>query len=271
MQRQIFTPDHDAFRDVVRTFVTKQVSPFHAEWEKAGIVDREVWLAAGRQGLLGFFVAEQYGGGGVPDRLYNLVLAEEMARAGANGPAFSLHNDIVGPYLTGLANDEQKARWLPGFCTGELITAIAMTEPGAGSDLQGLRATARLDDAGEYYVLNGQKTFISNGVLADLVIVVARTDPDAGHRGFSLLVVERGMAGFERGRNLDKIGQKAQDTAELYFSDVRVPTANLLGEPGKGFGYLMQNLAAERMSIAIAAVAGAEAVFELTTDYCRQR
>jgi alkylation response protein AidB-like acyl-CoA dehydrogenase len=269
VRRTIFTPEHEAFRDLARTFLAKEVVPHHERWEAAGVVDREVWLAAGKAGLLGFFVDEEYGGGGVPDRRYSAVFTEEAARAGASGPAFGLHNDIIGPYLTDLTTDEQKRRWLPGFCSGEIITAIAMTEPGAGSDLQGIRTTAVRD--GDHFVLNGQKTFISNGILADLVIVVARTDPDAGHRGISLLVVERGMEGFERGRNLEKIGQKAQDTAELFFSDVRVPVANLLGEEGQGFLHLMRNLPAERLSIALAAQAAAEKVFELTLAYCKER
>ena len=269
MRRDIFTAEHDAFRDLVRTFIAKEVTPHHARWEAAGVVDRDVWLAAGRAGLLGFFVDEAHGGAGVRDLRYHAILTEEMARAGATGPAFGLHNDIIGPYLTTLADAGQQERWLPGFCSGELITAIAMTEPGAGSDLQGLRTTAVRD--GEHYELNGQKTFISNGILADLVIVVARTDPSAGHRGISLLAVERGMPGFERGRNLEKIGQKAQDTAELFFTDVRVPAANLLGEEGKGFQYLMRNLPLERLSIAVAAMAAAEAVFELTLEHCRTR
>ncbi len=269
MRRDIYTADHEAFRDLVRAFVDKEITPHHPRWEAAGVVDRDVWLAAGRAGLLGFFVDEEHGGAGVRDLRYHAVLAEELARAGATGPAFGLHNDIIGPYLTSLTNQEQRERWLPRFCTGELITAIAMTEPGAGSDLQGLRTTAVRD--GDAYVLNGQKTFISNGILADLVIVVARTDPSAGHRGISLLAVERGMPGFERGRNLEKIGQKAQDTAELFFTDVRVPAANLIGEEGQGFAYLMRNLPLERLSIAVAAMAAAEAVFELTLEYCRSR
>jgi acyl-CoA dehydrogenase len=269
MKRQIFTAEHEAFRELARTFLAKEVVPNHERWEAAGIVDREVWLAAGRAGLLGFFVDEKYGGSGVTDLRYQAVFAEEAARAGASGPAFGLHNDIIGPYLTDLTTEEQRQRWLPRFCTGELITAIAMTEPGAGSDLQGIRTTAVRD--GDEYVLNGQKTFISNGILADLVIVVARTDPSAGYKGISLLVVERGMPGFERGRNLSKIGQRAQDTAELFFSDVRVPVANLLGEEGQGFLYLMRNLPAERMSIAIAAMAASEAVFEATLQYCKTR
>ncbi|WP_416905565.1 acyl-CoA dehydrogenase family protein [Micromonospora echinospora] len=269
MDRTIFSADHLAFTELVRAFIDKEIAPHHDRWEAEGIVERSVWRAAGAAGLLGFSVDERYGGGGVTDRRFSAILTEELARAGASGPAFGLHNDIIGPYLTDLTNDEQKQRWLPGFCSGEIITAIAMSEPGAGSDLQGITTTAVHD--GDSYVLNGQKTFISNGILADVVIVVARTDPAAGHRGISLLVVERGMAGFERGRNLDKIGQKAQDTAELFFADVRVPAANLLGAEGEGFAYLMRNLPFERLSIAVAALAGAEAVFEQTLDYCKQR
>ncbi|MGC4808698.1 acyl-CoA dehydrogenase family protein [Micromonospora sp. DT233] len=268
-QRAIFSADHLAFAELVRAFIAREITPHHERWEADGVVDRSLWRAAGAAGLLGFFVDERYGGGGVTDRRFNAVLTEELARAGASGPGFGLHNDIIGPYLTDLTNDEQKQRWLPGFCSGETITAIAMSEPGAGSDLQGITTTAVRD--GDDWVLNGQKTFISNGILADLVIVVARTDPGAGHRGISLLVVERGMAGFERGRNLDKIGQKAQDTAELFLADVRVPAANLLGEEGQGFAYLMRNLPFERLSIAVAALAGAEAVFAQTLDYCKQR
>lgn len=269
MKRQIFTEDHEAFRRTVRTFLTKEVEPHHAQWEQDGIVARDAWLAAGRQGLLGFAVPEEYGGGGETDFRYAAVLAEEFARAGASGLAVGLHNDIIGPYLTSLATDEQKRRWLPGFCSGELITAIAMTEPGAGSDLQGIRTTA--EDKGDHWLLNGSKTFISNGILADLVIVVAKTTPEGGAHGLSLLVVERGAEGFERGRNLDKIGQKAQDTAELFFNDVRVPKENLLGERDGAFVHLMTNLAQERMGIAIAAIAAAEHLLEITQTYVKER
>ncbi|MER8104460.1 acyl-CoA dehydrogenase family protein [Kitasatospora sp. NPDC094016] len=269
MQREIFTEQHEDFRAAVRAFLAKEVLPHYDRWEKAGIVDRSAWLAAGRQGLLGMAVPEEYGGGGAPDFRYAAVLAEEFARAGASGLAVGLHNDIIGPYLTSLATEEQKRRWLPGFCSGELITAIAMTEPGTGSDLQGIRTQAV--DRGDHYLLNGAKTFISNGILADLVVVVARTTPEGGAHGLSLLVVERGTPGFEHGRNLDKIGQKAQDTAELFFEDVRVPKANLLGELNGGFVHLMQNLAQERLTIAAAAIAGAEYLVEITTDYVKQR
>ena len=270
MQRDIFTSDHEAFRDMVRSFIAKEIEPYHEQWERDGVVSRELWLAAGRAGLLGIDVDERYGGGGNSDYRYYLILSEELARAGAHGPAFSVHNDIIGQYLLRLASPEQRERWLPGYCSGELITAIAMTEPDAGSDLQGIRTTAVRD--GGSYVLNGQKTFISNGQLADLVIVVARTDPDAGHQGISLLVVERGMAGFERGRNLEKIGMHAQDTSELFFDEVRTPLSNLLGETeGRGFSQLMVQLAWERLSCAFGAVVAMEQAVEITTAYVRDR
>ncbi|MFJ5925833.1 acyl-CoA dehydrogenase family protein [Kitasatospora sp. NPDC092948] len=269
MQRELYTEEHEDFRESVRAFLAKEVIPHHARWEQQGIVDRDAWLAAGRAGLLGLAVDEQYGGGGSPDFRFASVLAEEFTRVGASGLAIGLHNDIIGPYLTGLATEEQKRRWLPGFCSGELISAIAMTEPDTGSDLQAIRTSAV--DAGDHYVLNGAKTFISNGILADLVVVVAKTTAEGGAHGLSLLVVERGMPGFERGRNLDKIGQKAQDTAELFFQDVRVPKANLLGEENQGFLYLMRNLAQERLAIAVAAIAGAEFLVEETTAYVKQR
>ncbi|MFC8449764.1 acyl-CoA dehydrogenase family protein [Kitasatospora sp. NPDC057223] len=269
MQRDIYTEEHEAFRETVRAFLAKEVLPHHDRWERAGIVDRSAWTAAGARGLLGLAVPEEYGGGGSQDFRHSAVLAEEFTRAGASGLALGLHNDIIGPYLTSLANDEQRRRWLPGFCTGEIITAIAMTEPGTGSDLQAIRTHAL--DQGDHYLLNGSKTFISNGILADLVVVVARTTPEGGAHGLSLLVVERGMPGFERGRNLDKIGQKAQDTAELFFHDVRVPKANLLGEENGAFVSLMRNLAQERLAIAVAAIAGAEYLVEITTDHVKQR
>jgi alkylation response protein AidB-like acyl-CoA dehydrogenase len=269
MPRELFTDDHEAFRDSVRTFIAREVAPHHEQWEQDGIVSREAWKAAGAQGLLGYFVDEEYGGGGNDDFRYGMVIAEELARAGFSGLAIPLHNDIIGPYLQRLATDEQKQRWLPGFCSGEIVTAIAMTEPGAGSDLQGIRTTAV--DKGDHYVLNGQKTFISNGILSDLVIVVARTDPEAGAKGISLLVVERGMEGFERGRNLAKIGQHAQDTAELYFDNVQVPKANVLGQVGGGFIHLMENLNQERLGIAVAAAAANERILELSLEYARER
>jgi alkylation response protein AidB-like acyl-CoA dehydrogenase len=269
VERDIFTDEHVAFRDMVRSFIAKEIAPQHEQWERDGMVSRDVWLAAGRAGLLGIEIDEKYGGGGNQDYRYYVILGEELARAGAHGPGFAVHNDIIGPYFQRLATPEQCERWLPGYCAGEIITAIAMSEPGAGSDLQGMRTSAVRD--GDHYVLNGQKTFISNGQLCDLVIVAARTDPEAGYRGISLLVVERGMAGFERGRNLDKVGMHAQDTSELFFNDVRVPAGNLLGDEGGGFIGLMQNLPRERVSIATAALAGAERAFEQTLEYCKQR
>jgi acyl-CoA dehydrogenase len=269
MQRDIFTSEHEAFRDMVRSFIAAEIAPYHEQWERDGAVSREVWLAAGKAGLLGIDIDEEYGGGGNSDYRYYLILNEELARAGAHGPGFSVHNDINGQYLKRLASPEQSERWLPGYCSGELITAIAMSEPGAGSDLQGITTSAVRD--GDHYVLNGQKTFISNGLMADLVIVVARTDAEAGYRGISLLMVERGMAGFERGRKLDKVGMHAQDTSELFFNDVRVPAANLLGEEGGGFIALMQNLPRERVALGTTALAGAEKVFEDTLAYCKQR
>jgi alkylation response protein AidB-like acyl-CoA dehydrogenase len=269
MDRDIFDDDHRAFRELARTFAEREVAPYHEQWEEDGQVSREVWLAAGKAGLLGMDVPEQYGGGGVEDFRYNAIVSEEMVRIGASGVGFALQNDVVAPYLLRLCNEEQKQRWLPGFCSGELITAIAMTEPGTGSDLQGIKTTAVRD--GDDWVLNGAKTFITNGIMSDLVIVVAKTDPDAGHKAFSLLVVERGMAGFERGRRLKKVGMKAQDTAELFFTDVRVPAANVLGELGMGFIYLMQNLPQERLSIAVASAAGIESCLEITKNYTKDR
>jgi len=269
MRRQIFTEEQDAFRDMVRAFIAKEITPYHEQWERDGIVSRDVWLAAGRAGLLGIHLDEKYGGGGQPDYRFYVILNEELARAGASGPMFQLHNDMIGPYLDRLCSPEQRDRWFPGYCTGELIAAIAMTEPGAGSDLQGIRTTAVRH--GDRYVLNGQKTFISNGQLADIVIVVARTDPDAGHRGISLLMVERGMPGFTRGRNLDKLGMHAQDTSELFFTDVEVPAANLLGEEGGGFVALMQNLPRERVTIGVTALAIAEQALADTLAYSKQR
>jgi len=269
MRRQIFTEEHRAFRDMVRAFIAKEVTPYHEQWERDGVVSRDVWLAAGRVGLLGIHLEEKYGGGGQPDYRFYVILNEELARAGATGPMFQLHNDMIGPYLDRLCTPEQRERWFPGYCSGELIAAIAMTEPGAGSDLQGIRSTAVR--SGDRYLLNGQKTFISNGQLADIVIVAARTGPAAGRRGISLLMVERGMPGFARGRNLDKLGMHAQDTSELFFTDVEVPAANLLGEEGGGFVALMQNLPRERVTIGVTALAIAEQAFADTLAYAKER
>ncbi|GAA1764185.1 acyl-CoA dehydrogenase family protein [Streptomonospora arabica] len=269
MQRELFETEHDLFRESVAEFLKREVVPHHEAWEKDGIVPREVWTKAGEVGLLGLGVPESYGGSGVVDFRFNAVVDEEVCRVGASGLGFGLQNDVIAPYMVHLTTEEQRRRWLPGFASGELITAIAMTEPGAGSDLQGISTSAVRD--GHDYVLNGQKTFITNGINSDLVIVVARTDPEAGAHGLSLLAVERGMPGFERGRNLAKIGLKAQDTAELSFTDVRVPAANLIGRENNGFAHLMENLPQERLSIAVAATAGAEAVLAETIAYCKDR
>ena len=268
--RTLFEPEHDLFRESYRGFLDRHVAPFHEQWEKDKIVDRGVWLEAGKQGFLGMAVPEEYGGGGNDDFRYNTIITEETSSHRFSGLGFPLQNDVIAPYLLRLTTEEQKQRWLPGFCSGEIITAVAMTEPGTGSDLQGIKTRAVKQEDGSW-VLNGSKTFITNGIHADLVIVVACTDPDKGALGFSLLVVERGMAGFERGRHLDKIGMDAQDTAELSFTDVQVPAENLLGEAGQGFVYLMQNLPQERVSIAIGAAAGMEAVLEQTIQYTKDR
>ncbi|MEV7430535.1 acyl-CoA dehydrogenase family protein [Nocardioides sp. NPDC092400] len=265
----IYEQEHEDFRTSVRAFLEKEVLPFHDQWEKDGQVSREVWTKAGDAGLLCFDVAEEYGGPGIKDFRYNAVVAEEISKVGASGLGFPVHTDIIVPYISQLGTDEQKRRWLPGLVSGELISSIAMTEPGAGSDLQGIRTSAV--DKGDHYVLNGSKTFISNGIMSDVVIVVARTNPDAGHQGISLLVVERGMEGFERGRNLDKMGMKAQDTAELFFDNVVVPKENLLGEEGAGFISLMVNLPQERVSIAAIAVAACEHVLDLCLRYAKER
>ena len=271
--RPLLTDEHEAFRRTCRAFVEREIAPHHAQWEADGQVSREVWLRAGEQGLLCFDVAEEHGGPGVADFRYNTVLAEELTRAGASGPGFGVHTDIVVPYLSGLGTAEQQQRWLPGCVSGETITAIAMTEPDAGSDLQGIRTSAV--DKGDHFVLSGSKTFISNGAMADLVVVVARTDTQVegglGHQGISLLVVERGMAGFERGRNLSKVGLAAQDTSELFFDEVVVPRDNLLGEEGGGFVSLMRNLPQERLSIAVMAAAACETVLAMCLAHVTER
>jgi alkylation response protein AidB-like acyl-CoA dehydrogenase len=267
--RTLFEPEHELFRQSYRAFLDKHVAPYHDQWEKDKIVDRGVWLEAGKQGFLSMAVPEEYGGGGNPDFRYNTIVCEETVAGRYSGLGFALHNDVIAPYLLNLTTREQKERWLPQFSTGEMITAIAMTEPGTGSDLQGIKTRAVRE--GDHYILNGSKTFITNGINADLIIVVAQTNPDKGAQGFSLLAVERGMPGFERGRHLDKVGLDAQDTAELSFTDVRVPVENLLGEEGMGFIYLMQNLPQERISIAIMAAAAMESVLEDTIRYVKER
>ena len=271
MRRTLFTEDHTLFRDAFRHFIEKEVVPYNDQWEKEGIVSRDLWLKAGAQGFLGLNVPEVYGGAGVNDFSYSAIIAEETARVGAIsvGSGIGLHNDIVIPYILSYANEEQKQRWLPGMCSGEFITAIAMTEPDTGSDLAAVRTTAVRE--GDYYILNGQKTFITNGILSDIVVVVAKTNPAMRHKGISLLVVERGMEGFNRGRKLDKVGMKAQDTAELIFEDVKVPVSNLLGEEGQGFYYLMRQLPKERLNVGIMAVAACETALEMTLQYCKER
>jgi alkylation response protein AidB-like acyl-CoA dehydrogenase len=271
MRRTIFTDEHEMFRQAFRKFVEKEIVPHHLEWERAGIVPRELFTAAGAAGFLGTDAPETYGGGGVEDFRYNLIIGEEVQRSGTGGAGLgiTLHNDICLPYFLSLATEVQKARWLPGICSGELITAIAMTEPGIGSDLASMSTSAIRD--GDRYVVNGSKTFITNGINADLVITAVKTDPSQRHKGMSLLVLERGMDGFERGRNLEKVGLHSQDTAELYFTDVSVPTENLLGTEGQGFVHLVHNLPQERLSIALSAVAAAEAALGWTLEYVKER
>ncbi|GLC96637.1 acyl-CoA dehydrogenase [Cupriavidus sp. TA19] len=268
IQRTIFRDDHEMFRTTVRRFLERECLPRQAEWDKAGKVDRETWLKAGREGLLCVTLPTEYGGGG-GDFGHSAIFNEEQARAGISGPGFGVHSDIIAPYLARIGNEEQKQRWLPKVCSGEYILAIGMTEPGTGSDLKAIRTTAIRE--GDEYVINGSKTFISNGLNADLIIMVCKTDPSAGSRGVSLIVVEADREGFRRGRKLDKVGQHAQDTAELFFDNVRVPVANLLGEEGKGFGYLMAELPQERLSIAISAAAKLEVSLEHTLAYVKDR
>ncbi|MEM9710855.1 MAG: acyl-CoA dehydrogenase family protein [Actinomycetota bacterium] len=272
MERTLFTEEHEQFRAAVRTFVDREVVPHIDEWETAGVVSNDVWKQAGEAGFLGMAAPEHLGGGGVDDFRFNAVLGEELTKAGPGGAAngFTLHNDIVLPYLLELANDEQQERWVPQACAGDGgILAVAMTEPGTGSDLGSIATTALRD--GDDYIVNGSKTFISNGIIADLVVTAVKTDPSQAHRGVSLLVIERGMEGFERGRNLDKVGLHAQDTAELSFTDVRVPVANRLGDEGTGFFSLMDFLPQERLSIALNAVAACEQYLDWTVEYCTER
>ncbi len=266
--REVFDEDHGIFRDSVRKFVAQEIAPHHAQWEKDGVVPREVWAKAGAAGLLGATVPEEYGGPGADFR-YNAIVSEELARCGYSGPGFGLHSDIAVPYIVHYGSEEQKRELLPKMVSGECITAIAMTEPGTGSDLQGVKTTAVMN--GNEYLINGSKTFITNGQNADVVVVVAKTDPSKGAKGTSLILVESNRAGFTKGRNLEKLGMKAQDTSELFFDDVRVPTANCLGEEGQGFVYLMQDLPQERLSVAVNAVAACEGALQWTVDYTRER
>jgi alkylation response protein AidB-like acyl-CoA dehydrogenase len=272
IERSLFTTDHEAFRDSFRRFMDKEIAPHHEAWEEQGYVDREVWRQAGANGFLCMTLPESCGGAGA-DKLYSVVQMEELARAGFTGIGFGLHSEIVAPYILHYGTEAQKQTWLPRLASGEMVGAIAMSEPAAGSDLQGVRTTAIAQPDGSY-LLNGSKTFITNGWHADLVIVVAKTDPAAGAKGTSLFLVERGMPGFEKGRRLKKLGLKAQDTSELFFDNVRVPADHLLGGPamaGRGFVCLMEQLPWERLQIAITAVAAAQAAIDWTRDYVQQR
>lgn len=266
--RTLFSPEHELFRDQVRRFIVAEITPHHADWETAGIVPRSVWLKAGELGLLCTGVPEEYGGAG-GDFLFGAIMVEEMARAGATGPTFYLQSEIVAPYLVHYGTEAQKLRWLPPMARGEVVVALGMSEPSGGSDVAAMRTTARRD--GDDYVINGQKVFITAGFNADLLVLACKTDPAAGARGVSLILVETDRPGFQRGRMLDKIGCKAQDTAELFFSDMRVPVSNLLGQEGRGFPQLMTELAQERMVQAIRAIASSEAALEWTIDYATQR
>ncbi len=271
MERTIFESEHDEFRQAFRAWVDNEILPNDLAWNEAGIVPRELFADAGSHGFLAFDVPEEFGGGGMPDFRFNAIAAEEiqMAGVGASGLGLTLHNDITIPYFLKYCSEEQKQRWLPGIASGELITAIGMTEPGIGSDLASMSTSAIRD--GDDYVVNGSKTFITNGINADLVVLAVKTDPSQRHAGMSIIIMERGLDGFERGRNLEKLGLHAQDTAELFFTDVHVPAANLLGEEGKGFAMLVDNLPQERLSIAVAGVAAARAAVEWTLEYVKGR
>ena len=272
IERTLFSADHEAFRDSFRRFIEKEIAPHHEAWEEQGYVDREVWNKAGANGFLCMSMPEAYGGAGA-DKLYSVVVMEELGRAGFTGIGFTLHSEIVAPYILHYGTEDQKQRWLPKLASGEMVGAIAMSEPAAGSDLQGVRSTALRQSDGSY-LLNGSKTFITNGWHADLVIVVAKTDPQAGAKGTSLLLVERGMKGFEKGKRLKKLGLKAQDTSELFFDNVRVPAEYLLGGAAlenRGFICLMEQLPWERMQIAVTAVAAAQAAIDWTVEYVKER
>lgn len=266
--RTLYSPEHELFRESVCAFLEKHAVPFHGQWEKQGYIDRDVWSKAGEAGMLCSHLPEAYGGLGA-DFLYSAVVIEEVGRLGLTGIGFSLHSDIVAPYILHYGSEALKHKYLPKLISGEMVTAIAMTEPGAGSDLQGVKTTAVLE--GDEYVINGSKTFITNGYLAELVIVVAKTDPKAGAKGTSLFLVEADTPGFAKGKRLEKVGMKAQDTSELFFQDVRVPKENLLGQAGAGFAYLMQELPQERLTVAIGAVSSAEAALAWTLEYTRER
>ena len=268
MDRTIFNEEHEMFRDASRAFLINEIKPHVDKWAEQEIVDRDAFLKAGEQGLLCMWADEKYGGAGISDFRFEQILLEENARHGDVGFFMFLHNRLVGPYIGDLGTDEQKQRWLPKCVSGEYILAVAMTEAGAGSDISGIRTKA--EDKGDHYLLNGSKTFISNGILADLVVVAARTDANSSH-GISLLVVERGMEGFERGRNLKKMGMHSQDTAEMFFNNVKVRKENLLGEFNRGFYHLMHFLAEERLLSAVGALANAQAAFAVTLEYATER
>lgn len=270
IKRTVFETEHEMFRDSFRKFLQEEAVPHHEQWEKDGQVSRDFWRKAGEMGYLSPTVPEAYGGVEVDFR-YNAVVAEEVANFGLTGIGFGLHSDIAVPYIMAYGTEEQKQKYLPGCVNGDIVTAIAMTEPGTGSDLQGVKTNAVLSDDGEHYILNGSKTFITNGQLADLVIVVAKTDPNAGSKGTSLFLVEADSAGFVKGQNLHKIGMKAQDTSELFFQDVNVPKENLLGTKGMGFIYLMQELPQERLSVSLSAVSCAESILDQTVTYVKER
>ncbi|RDE24405.1 acyl-CoA dehydrogenase [Motiliproteus coralliicola] len=266
--RTVYDSDHELFRDSVRKFFESEALPFHEQWEKEGQIDRELWRKAGELGLLAPTVPEAYGGLELDFR-YNAIVGEEFSRLGLMGVGFGLHSDIAVPYIVNFGTEAQKQKYLPGCVSGDIVTAIAMTEPGTGSDLQGVKTTAILD--GDEYVINGSKTFITNGQHADLVVVVCKTDPGAGAKGTSLILVEAGTPGFQKGSNLEKVGMKAQDTSELFFQDVRVPKENLLGAEGQGFAYLMRELPQERLSIAVLAVSHARSIVDQTVEYVKER
>ncbi|MFE6926113.1 acyl-CoA dehydrogenase family protein [Nocardia sp. NPDC057663] len=271
MRRALYEADHEAYRETVRAFLEREVAPNKDKWDEDRWIDREVYKKAAAAGVYGLEIGEEYGGSGVHDYRYRMVVCEEVSRINALSfnLTVSLQDDLVLHYILDLTNDEQKQRWLPGFATGDIIGALAMTEPGTGSDLRGIRTSAVRD--GDDWIINGQKTFISSGIMADLVVLAVRTDPDAGSRGFSLFAVERDTPGFEHGRKLDKIGLHGQDTAELYFVNARVPHANLLGEEGKGLQYLMSHLPRERLGVAAKAMATARVILDQTIEYCKQR
>ena len=266
--RKFFSEDHEIFRDATRRFIESEIVPNHEEWEQQGIVSRELWNAAGEHGLLCCTVPEEYGGPG-GDFLHSVVVNEELAKVGATGPAFPLHSDIIVPYILAYGSEDQKRNWLPKVVSGETIMAIGMTEPIAGSDLQGIQTKAERD--GNHFVLNGQKVWISNGQIADLYIIACKTDPKEGAKGISLILVEGDREGFKRGKNLEKIGYKAQDTSELFFEDVRVPITNLLGQEGRGFAQLMQQLPQERLVVAIRCATALEAALNETIRYTKER